>query len=269
MRPVARRSAPPGEAVERSQLRRLCAALAVAHGLGCASPPQAARTVLAGSPARTLLILPLNVPAVMAPELEAARPVVWEELETYLRAQGKELKTVSFSSARELWLGAIRKVRAEAGARAGFDEAARAFALELARHADFEAMIVPSLFVREAPIAGRSARWDDVERPVEFEIRDPAAALASPDPPEVEGLAPAVSLHVVVLDAEGDEIQEELRGLDLLVRVRVSAPGSGPGFELAPRPVPLANRAWVREAIADALAPFLPRLSSGGDRGAP
>jgi hypothetical protein len=234
------------------------------HGLGCASGPRAERTVLAGSPARTLLILPLNVPAVMAPELEASGAVVWEELELYLRAQGKELKTVSFSSARELWLGAIRKVRAEAGAKAGFDEAARELALELARHADFEAMIVPSLFVREAPIAGQSARWDEVERPVEFEIRDPAAA-AAPDPPEVEGLAPAISLHVVVLDAEGHQIQEELRGLDLLVRVRVSAPGSGagPGFELALRPVPLENRSYVREAIADALAPFLPPLPPG------
>jgi hypothetical protein len=244
-------------------LRGTFAAFALAHALGCASSPPSERTVLAGNWARTLLILPLNVPAVMAPELEAARPVVWEELEVYLRAQGKELKTVSYPTARQLWLGAIRRARAgEKGAKAGFDDAAQALVLELARHAQFDGVIVPSLFVREARIEGQSARWDGVERPVEFEIRGPVAAAADAPPP-VEGLAPAASLHAVVLDAQGNKLQEVLRGLDLLVGVRVTEARSGAGrsFEFATRPDPLANRAHVREGIAEALAPFLPRLS--------
>jgi hypothetical protein len=228
--------------------------------------------VLAGNWTRSLLILPLNVPAVMAPELEAARPVVWEELEIYLRAQGKELRTVSFATARQLWLGAVRRVRdAEKGVKTktGFDDAARALVLELARHAEFEAVIVPSLFVREAQISGASARWDGVERPLEFEIRGPGAGSAAA-PPAVEGLAPAASLHAVVLDAQGNKLQEELRGLDLLVAVRVSESSSTSErkFELATRADPLANRAHVRESIALALEPFLPRLASGA-AGAP
>ena len=40
--------------------------------------------MLAGNWVQTLVILPLNVPAVMPPELEAASPVVWQELERYL-----------------------------------------------------------------------------------------------------------------------------------------------------------------------------------------
>jgi len=253
-----------------ASLRATCAGLALAT-LGCVaqapSEPTVERTVLAGNWASTLLILPLNVPAVLAPELEAARPLVWEELEIYLRAQGKELKTVDPDTARQLWLGSIRKVRTgEKGAKAGFDAAARELVLELARHAGFEAVIVPSLFVREARIDGSSARWDDVERPVEFEVSGPDAG--GPVPP-VEGLAPAASLHAVVLDADGNKVQEELRGLDLLVRVRVSEPSSTTGersFEFAMRPDPLANRAHVRAGIAEALAPFLPSLppESGG-----
>jgi hypothetical protein len=234
--------------------------------LGCASastPAPSERTVLAGNWARTLLILPLNVAAVMPAELEASGPVVWEELEIYLRAQGKELKTVSFANARKLWLGAIRRVRAgEKGAKAGFDDAAQALVLELAAHAQFDGVIVPSLFVRETPIEGQSARWDGVERQVEFEFHGRGAGAAAPPP--VEGLGPAASLHVVVLDAQGNKLQEALRGLDLLVDVRVTEPSStGPSFEFSTRRDPLANRAHVREGIAEALAPFLPRLPAG------
>ncbi len=250
--------------------RATWAALALAHALGCASSPPSERTVLAGNWAQTLLILPLNVPAVMPRELEPARPLVWQELEIYLRAQGKELKTVAFPVARQLWLDAIRRVRAAGkGAKVGFDAAAQALVLELARHADFDGVIVPSLFVREARIEGQSARWDGVERPVEFEIHRRAAAEAAAPPP-VEGLAPAASLHAVVLDAEGNKLQEALRGLDLLVGVRVREPSSGAeqSFEFATRPDPLSNRAHVRDGIAEALAPFLPRLAPGSG-GAP
>lgn len=246
-------------------LRGTLAALALAQALGCAKHPPSETTVLAGNWAQTLLILPLNVPAVMPPELEAAGPVVWEELEIYLRAQGKELKTVSYPSARQLWLGAIRRARAgEKGAKAGFDDAARALVLELARHAEFEAVIVPSLFVRSAPISGKSARWDSVERPVAFELRGPLAGAAA-EPPAVEGVAPAASLHAVVFDAQGNKLQEELRGLDLLVRVRVSEPRENepPSFEYSTLPDPLAERAHVRDGIAEALSPFLPRLAPG------
>ncbi len=247
-------------------LLRGIAAFALAHALGCAGAPASEKTVLAGNWARNVLILPLNVPAVMPTELEAAAPVVWKELELYLRAQGKELKTVAFPTARQLWLGAIRKARAgEKGAKAGFEDAARELVLELARHGEFEAVIIPSLFVRQAQISGQSARWDDVERPVEFDVRGGAAGAAVAPPP-VEGLVPAASLHAVVLDAEGNELQEALRGLDLLVKVRVSEPSSIAGerrYELATRPEPLANREHVRAGIAEALAPFLPRLAPG------
>jgi hypothetical protein len=249
-------------------LRATSAGFALALALGCASAPARERTVLAGGWAQTLLILPLNVPAVMAPELEAARAAVWEELEIYLRAQGKELKTVAFPTARQLWLAAMRKVRSgEKGSRAGFDEAAQAFVLELARHADFDGVIVPSLFVREARIAGTRARWDGVERALEFEVQG-RAGEAAPGPPPAGGVpagdvVAAASFHAVVLDAQGRKIQEALRGLDLLVRVRVSEPAGGPdgtgSLEYATRPDPLADRAHVRDAIAGALAPFLPR----------
>ncbi len=242
-------------------LRFLAAAIALAYLLGCASEPRRERSVLLGSENRVFLILPLNVAAVMPPELESFSPIIWKELELYLRAQGKQLKTISRQAARNLWVRTIRQVRAgEKGARAGYDDAARALALELRNHAEFDAMIAPSLFVREARISNRSARWDGVERELDFEARGlEARRLAAT---LLEGTAPAASIHVAVFDAKGQKLHEARGGLELLVRVRVvgNNPAGRPTFQFATRTDLFGNREHVREGITEAFAPFLPPL---------
>jgi len=240
----------------------LIATLASASLLACASPPPKARSVLAGGAAQNLFILPLNVTAIMSPELEDLSAPVWSELETYLRAGDKRLRTASFRDARRLWLSSVQQARAgEKGARAGFDDAARVLVLELAKHTDFDTVIIPSLFIREAPISGDTATWDGVERSLEFEqigrvVRDPSADSS------FVGVAPAASLHAVVLDAEGNKLQDAVGGLELLVRVRVKetldSATRGPDLEFAPRTGLFANPENVSEGIAEALAPFFP-----------
>ena len=243
----------------------LVATLALASLLACASPAPKEKFVLAGGAAQNLLILPLNATAIMSPELEALSSLVWSELETYLRTDGKRLRTASFADARRLWLSSIQKARsAENGARSGFDDAARLIVLELAKHAEFDTVIIPSLFIREASISGNTASWDGVERPLEFERNGREVEGLLIDTTFV-GVAPAASLHAVVLDAEGNNLQDAAGGLELLVRVRVKeARGSstdGLNLEFTPRKGLFASPENVREGIAGALAPFfLPPL---------
>jgi hypothetical protein len=237
------------------------AALALACLLGCASEPaQRERSVLLGAENRVCLILPLNVAMAMPPELEFGSPILWAELERFLRAHGKQLKTVARQTARELWVRSIQQARAgEKGPRAGYDDAARALALELRTHAPFDVMIAPSLVVREAQIANRSARWDGVERELEFEADGLAARNLASTP--LEGAAPAATLHVAVFDAKGEKLHEGKGGLDLLVRVRVEADSSGvPAFQFVPRADPFEHREYLRDGIAAAFLPFLPPL---------
>jgi hypothetical protein len=245
----------------------VAAGLALAALLGCASsaPPEKEkgkeqeRVVLAGSAARELLVLPFNVAVVMPPELDAGSSIAWDELVTYLGAEGRHLKTVDPRAARRLWLESIRAVRAgQGGAEAGYDEASRVFVGKLAGYAAFDTVVVPSLFVREAAIEGTSARWDGVERPLRFESRGAAPDLA--EQVNLEGLAPAASLHALVLDASGRRIQEATAGIELLVDVRVTPSRSAgePAFALVPRRELFADRAHLRQAIARALSPFLP-----------
>jgi hypothetical protein len=234
--------------------------------LACAGneAPRAERYVLAGSAAQDLLVLPLNLTVTMPEELDAHSAVVWEELEIYLRDHGKQLKTAAFRDAHRLWLAGIQELRAGASAsKAGFEDAARLLVGKLAEHAEFDTVIIPSLFVREAPILDRTARWDGVERTVEIEAIDMEAGKAASEVP-LEGNAPAASIHAVVLDARGNKIQEAQGGLDLIVRVRaLRDPNAGGGaltFRFAPRSEVFADRKHVREGIALALSPFVPVL---------
>lgn len=253
-------------------MRRLRASTAlafVAALAACASAPSPAeRTVLVGSSSEVMVLLPLNVTAAMPDALEAARPAVFEELRRYLRAHGTRLKTLAFPAARQLWLASIREARAgEAGARAGFAEAARIFVSKLTTHTDFDNVIVASLFVQGAPVSGRTASWDGVERTVEIEEGRWADTIT--EETELVGLAPAASLHAVVLDAGGEKVQEAQAGLALLNRIRVlrpeGSPLGSPRYEWVPRPEPFARRADVREGISRALAPFLPALDGPSD----
>jgi hypothetical protein len=234
--------------------------------VGCASTPPEQRVVLAGSPVRSLLILPLNATAVMPAELETSSGFVWEELEVYLRAQGKQLKTVAPEIARRFWLASIQRARAgEKGAKAGFDDAVRILVRKLAEYAEFDTVLVPSLFVRQANIAGESARWDGVVRAVEFEETSRTSPAIPANSPLV-GVAPAATLHMVVFDADGNRIQEAMGGLELLVQVRVLRPGtdtSEPIFEFTARTDLFANRTHLQEGIGLALSPFLPPLHGG------
>jgi hypothetical protein len=246
-------------------LNHILLTLVISSLLACASAPPKARSVLAGNEARSVLILPLNTTAIMSPDLEHLRAPVWSELETYLRSEGKQLRTASPKDARRLWLSSIKEARAGAkGAQADFDDAARILAFKLAKYAEFDTLIIPSLFIREAPVSGNVATWDGVQRELEFE-QNGSEARRLPAYSSYVGMAPAASLHAVVLDAEGNELQDAVGGLELLVRVRamkITGPEvRGPHLEFAPNTGPQANPGNVREGIAGALAPlFLPPL---------
>jgi hypothetical protein len=209
------------------------------------------------------MVLPLNLAMPVPEELGDPSLAVWQELESYLRSHGKQLKTVSYRDARRLWLASIGQARrvAESG-KADYDAVVRLLVLELRRHAEFDAVIAPSVFVQQADMTGTMASWDGVTRTIEIH-RDNRKILQ----PAVSGssTARAASLHVVVLDADGYKLQEGQGGLDLLVRARADE-----GFGQI-----VDNRFWLfesrleffddrehlREGIAKALEPFLPAPS--------
>ena len=218
--------------------------------------------MLAGSASELLVVLPFNVTAKLPDRLESSSPVAWKELTTYLKAHAIPIKTLAFPTARRLWLECVREARAaKPGTRSGFDEAAVIFVARLSQHVEFDTLVIPTLFVQGAPISGRTASWDRAEHPIEFDEGEWQGRI--PEDTSFGGALPAVTLHAVVLDAEGKEVQQAQAGLALLVTVRMRGRPEGarePSYQLVDRPNPFENREQVLEGIALAFAPLLPRL---------
>lgn len=253
--------------MDRSR-RALPALLGAVLLFGCASAPSPGKTVLLDDSGDTIVVLPLNVTAPMPERIAPASALVWKEFEVYLGAHDVPVKTLSFPSARNLWLRSVGLARESAGPRAGFDDAARVFADELAKHAEFDTVIVPTLFVQGAQIWGRSARWDGAERPIDVDEGSWRGQI--PEDASYAGAIPAASLHVVVLDANGREVQQVQAGLDLLTDIRLlDEPDAfgAPTWEFVDRSAPFANPDHLLEGIARSLAPFLRPLSPEAVRG--
>jgi len=243
---------------------RLWLASALA-ALGCANASHET-TVLAKVPER-IVILPLNVTTLngMPAEIKSASQTVWSALEVYLRAHGAGLKTVSYPTARALWLASIRDARVDPKKKdPGFDDAARLLVSKLKESADFDAMIVPSLSLQRATLSGTTATWDGSERTLEIETRRGEGPV--PSDAAIEGVVPAVSLHAVVFNGEGAKLHEARAGLALLAHARITRPGApneAPSFSLVALRDPFEDRTSLIQGTAKALAPFVPVLPAG------
>jgi hypothetical protein len=239
---------------------RLAIALVLAAALaaGCAGDAPRGTTVLAKVPER-IVLLPLNVTNAMPAELRDHAPEVWSALESYLRAQGSQLKTVSAPAARGLWAASVRDAQvAQQNSQRRLDHAVGYhFVAKLRESADFDAVIFPSLFVQRATLTGTRASWDGVERKLEVDAGPHAGPV--PDDAPIEGIAPAASLHVVVFDSAGNQVHEKQAGLALLVRARAKHldDPDGPKLSFVPRGDPFADPDALRDGVAKALDPFL------------
>src|SRR5262245_14157687 len=256
------RSTRPERMIRPTSAAKWLAAPLAALLLGCAGSPPRGTTVIAKVPER-IVILPLNVTSPLPAELQGARGLVWNALEVYLRSHQIKLQTLSPESARGLWLASIKEARSDPKVKnPGFDDAARSFVHKLTGSAQFDALLVPSLYVQRATLSGTVARWDDTEATIAVDVAGRSAQI--PDDAPLEGAAPAASLHVVVFGADGAKIQEARAGLALLVGARIT-PASGartePDISFVPRREPFADRAALVLGVARALSPFLPRPS--------
>ena len=219
--------------------------------------------MLAKVPER-IVILPLNVTTPLPAELREASPEVWSALEVYLRAHGAALKTVSYSTARGLWLTSIRDARANPKLKdPGFDDAARLLIDKLKQYAEFDALIFPSLYVQRATLAGTKATWDGSEQTIQIET--PRGEAPVPSDAAIEGAVPGVSLHTIVFNADGSKLHEGKAGVALLVGARVSpggAPNEAPTFSFVPLRDPFADRTFLMQQTARALSPFVPTMTA-------
>jgi hypothetical protein len=183
-----------------------------------------------------IVLAPMNLSVVLAQDLEDAVPIVENALILELQRRGARVAVIYGPDALALWQKSMLAV-APAHARAeDLRAVAEYFAAALARTEVFDALIMPSLALREARVSGRSARWDGVQRRLGVRTTDATAPPA--DEPvfgggegvvasgEWKGRFSGLSLHLLSLMPGRRQPQERWGGLDL-VHDAVSASGRG------------------------------------------
>jgi hypothetical protein len=199
------------------------------------------------------LVLPLNVVAAMPKEIAGRARSVDRILLDYLAERGKSVSTIGFKDAVAAWRAGESDCRS--AATKGCDRFARV-APFAARHLradhEFDVLIVPYLLLRGARTNGEVASFDGVERPVRV------AGYAADGPYyRFGGRIRAASLKVFGFSPDGKKMFDGIGGLDVVDEIELS---EGPGaYTVDVRENVLDDPAAIREGVARALSPFLPR----------
>lgn len=221
--------------------------------------PYAHGTDSDGNPApQHFLVLPFNL-AVRVPEgLEGTTDDMFSAIAGYLRDRGNSIETISPSAAREQWSSSIAEVEASDTRKHDFETAMRVFIERDRESRSFDAVIVPSLVLRGTEIRKRQVKWDGVIRRYDVvNLSDEAKKrkISQEVSPEFSG----VSIHVTVFGADGESIFQGYGGLDLAHDLDMNNVERTMRARLSLRSKLLKNGEYLREGIALAFDPYLPR----------
>lgn len=227
----------------------------VALVLACSTPPERRSDIAASPPSDRVVVAPLNLALRIPAELSGKGEPVWQELLGYLHERDRQIDVLAPVSAERLWLEATADLD-RTDRRAALRSAYSHFARELARHRDFDVLVVPSLLMRPGHLSGSHAHWDGVQRelPNTAALADAGLGELLSSGIRVAGLSgkvAAASLHLVLLSADGSWLHDGLGGLVLLQELqRDNAPGGALAF--ATREAPFADRESLREGVVRA-----------------
>jgi len=249
--------------------RRRLATVVLLAAVACVSRPPT--SVIAagheGAPGVTrVLLAPANLVLAMRPELESGAEPIQAEIAGYFEQQGRSVERISLPEARRIWEASVAEVAGN-GREPDFAAAAERFARKLGDGRDFHALVIPSLLLQKVVVRHRGAEWDGVERRVRL-VNIPRRGGGRSSDVLVDGMATGSlnavlavsSLHVMVFNRDGVRVFEGRGGLEFLQEVDLARAHETFRFEIAPRNDLFQDSEAMREAIAVAFDPYLPRL---------
>jgi hypothetical protein len=257
----------------RAATLAVCAAVALASP-GChTAKPKRLAFEPGDASARRIVVAPMNLAVPLSPDLEDAVEPVSDELIRYLQAQGFRVAVIWLPDASMLWRESAAALQQDEETAPEFEEVAGVFARLLAREAEFDLLVFPTLVFREAEVQGRYASWDGVRRRIRFRggpavprgraqsLPDPVVATdgrtSEPVSPEWRGRITGLSVHALLFTPQGHAVFQGLGGLDL-VHDAVRSPGaSAVESSLRLQARILQDTEHLREGIELALKPYL------------
>lgn len=212
---------------------------------------------IAGLHATTVAVAPFNIALPLPAELESSTQLVSSALIELLERHGKDPRLVEIAIGKRLWIESALEI-SNSDRPQNFESAVAVFARKLRRTIDFDAIIIPSLYIQNAAANLEVARWDGASQAIEY-IGRSRNEIEMPPPTTI----PAASLLLYVLDAEGHTIHAKRTGLELIQHMEIRIE-KRPGYDkriwtLKNDDPAIEDEIRVRAAVAHALHPFLPK----------
>jgi hypothetical protein len=254
--------------MDKTRLRRSLLALFSTTAVltaACASgpPPGPTPESIAGTNAKVILVAPFNIVSSLPPELEGSTRMVSDALIEHLEAHGKTAHLISFRVGREYWAASMKEVR-DSGAKKNFKNAAKVYARKIGEQIEFDAMIVPSIFIQNAKMRSRVSRWDGAVQKMDMIGKLTNNSRSTMQFQTGTLMVRAASIFVHILDRDGNAIQTKRRGLEVIQHLerKVISGGQSGGsdqlrIELVDDNPAIENDEMVRAGVAAVLSPFL------------
>jgi hypothetical protein len=246
--------------------RRLLALLMLGLTSSCSSWPSDSSSEpgpieIAGREAKTIVLLPLNIVLALPTELAPSREMVSKALVEHVEGQGKTVYLLDVSAARALWIQAT-KIVSESNRAKNFENAAEVLTQLIGEKVDFDALIIPSLYLQNAKLkqtqAGIDAHWSGATQRVEW-IGTPSTETEDPK----LGSLRAATILVSIFDRAGRELVEKRTGLELIehlaIEVEKRQGRDKRTWVVTSDLPPIDDEVRLEAAIAFALHPFLPQ----------
>jgi hypothetical protein len=213
---------------------------------------------------RFLVCAPNTVIALPA-ELSGVTRSLNDQVDAYLRFQGRDAQWIDLADSRRLWGEAAAAAKQEGA----IDKTPVLFAERLDQLYDFDAILMPSILVHKARAADGGAVWDGVSRQMEI-LNRPSRLRNQPAGSEgqdtfaegvqwggVSGEVPVTSIHVLVFSRTGERIFEGRGGFAFVHDADMANARKKWSWKLSVRDL-AADIDAMREGIAIAFDPYLP-----------
>jgi len=199
----------------------------------------------------------LSLPGVLQGSTSSLRKAILD----YLREHGRVAEQVNLYDGRLVWSRAM----AQAEKEGDVSRTPAFFAEYLAKHFEFEAIVVPSVLVQKTRVVSNSGTWDGVRREMQVVNRPRGVSGGRGQDTLADGIAlggvnaevAVTSLHVLVFTADGERVFEGQGGLEFIYEIDMARVTTDFKWDYRIRGDLLQDPTVLREAIEIAFSPYL------------
>lgn len=234
--------------------------------VGCTAPPvNTIQPGYEGAPGvQQFLVCAPNIVLSLPAVLQASTTPLRREISDYLRRHGRSVEQVNLYDGKLVW----NRAMARAKKQGDLSRTPALFAADLAKHFEFQAIVMPSILLHKTRVVSNSGTWDGVRRQMRIVHVPHGVSSARGEDTLADGIAQGgvtgevavTSLHVLVFSPKGEQVFEGQGGLEFVHELDMSRASRDFEFDYRIRGDLLEDHEVLREGIEIAFDPYLEPL---------